>query len=212
MKTKEETIQDLAEIRQLMEKSTRFLSLSGLSGIFAGIFAIIGAVVAFFVLNYDSRYFNPTEYFGIYYKLPVSRFIYLLVIDGISVLILALFFGFYFSYRRSKKIGQKFFDRTGLRLLIHIGIPLVTGGIFCLVLLFYKIVFLIGPSTLIFYGLALINGSKFTLREIHYLGIMEIVLGLISLMFPGYTILFWSLGFGVLHIIYGAIMYYRHEK
>lgn len=212
MKSKEETIKDLAEIRQLMEKSTRFLSLSGLSGIFAGVFAIVGAVVAYFVLRYDARYFNPTEYFGVYYKLPLSRFIYLLVIDGLAVLALALTFGFYFSYRKSKRIGQKFFDKTGLRLLIHLGIPLLAGGIFCLALLYYKIIFLIGPATLIFYGLALINGSKFTLKEIHYLGILEIALGLISLMFPGYTILFWSLGFGVLHIIYGAIMYLRHER
>ena len=212
MKSKEETIKELAEIRQLMEKSTRFLSLSGLSGIFAGIFAILGAIVAYYVLKYDARYFNPAEYLGGYYKLPVSRFVYFFVIDGLTVLTLALAFGLYFSYRKAKRTGQKFFDKAGLRLLVHLGLPLVAGGIFCLALLYYKIIFLIGPSTLIFYGLALLNGSKFTLREIHYLGIMEIVLGLISLMFPGYTILFWSLGFGVLHIIYGAIMYYRHEK
>ncbi len=212
MNSKEDSLQELAEIRRIMEKSTRFLSLSGLSGIIAGIAAILGALVAYFVLRYDVRYFEPDVYFSTYYKLPVSRYVYLLVADGLVVLAVALSSGFYFSYRKAKRNSQKFFDATALRLLINLGIPLVAGGLFCLALLYYKIIFLIGPATLLFYGLALINGSKYTVSEIRYLGISEIILGLVSVMFPGYTILFWSLGFGVLHIIYGAIMYYRYEK
>ncbi len=212
MNSKEESLQELAEIRRLMEKSTRFLSLSGLSGITAGIAALLGGLAAYFILNYDVRYFKPDVYFSTYYNLPFSRFIYWLIADGLAVLIVALGCGFYFSYRKAKRNGQKFFDATALRLLINMGVPLATGGLFCIALLYYKIIFLIGPATLLFYGLALINGSKYTLHEIRYLGISEIALGLVSLMFPGYTILFWSLGFGVLHIVYGSVMYYRYER
>ena len=212
MNSAENSLKELSEIRRLMEKSTRFLSLSGLSGIIAGIAAILGALVAYFVLHYNARYFQPDVYFSTYYNLPVSRYIYLLVVDGLAVLLIALGSGFYFSYRKAKRTGEKFFDTTALRLLINLGIPLATGGFFCIILLYYKVFFLIGPSTLLFYGLALINGSKYTLGEIRYLGLSEIILGLVSMMFPGYTILFWSIGFGVLHIIYGSIMFYRYER
>ncbi len=212
MNSNEESLRDLAEIRKLMEKSSRFLSLSGLSGVFSGIIAILGALAAFFILNYDARYFRPDEYFSLYYGQPLSSFIYALIADAVIVLVLALASGFYFSYRKAKRSGEKFFDGIALRLLVSMGIPLIAGGLFCLILLYYRMVFLVGPATLLFYGLALLNGSKYTMNEIRYLGISEIVLGLVACLLPGYTIIFWSLGFGVLHIVYGGIMYYRYER
>ena len=65
---------------------------------------------------------------------------------------------------------------------------------------------------LIFYGLALINSSKYTFFEIRYLGIAEIVLGLIASVFVSSGLILWAAGFGLLHIIYGIIMYYKYER
>jgi hypothetical protein len=65
---------------------------------------------------------------------------------------------------------------------------------------------------LIFYGMALLNGSKYTYHEIRALGILEVLLGLIASMNLGHGLLFWALGFGVLHIIYGVLVWYRHER
>ncbi len=96
-------------------------------------------------------------------------------------------------------------------MIINLLIPLVAGGIFCLILIYHKLLFLIASATLIFYGLALINGSKYTLHEIRYLGISEIFLGLLASVFTGYGLVFWTIGFGVLHIIYGILMYLKHE-
>ncbi|MBA3986010.1 MAG: hypothetical protein H0X63_05435, partial [Flavobacteriales bacterium] len=65
---------------------------------------------------------------------------------------------------------------------------------------------------LIFYGLALINASKYTLGNIKYLGYAQITIGLICAAFPGYGFWFWVLGFGLFHIIYGALMYVQEKK
>ena len=40
----------------------------------------------------------------------------------------------------------------------------------------------------------------------------EVVLGMISLSALQYGLLFWALGFGVLHIAYGTYMYLKYEK
>ena len=76
----------------------------------------------------------------------------------------------------------------------------------------YKIFGLVAPTTLLFYGLALYNAGKYTLDEIRYLGVSEIILGLLGCIFIGYGLMFWALGFGVLHIVYGFMMWWKYER
>ncbi len=201
-------IEDLNEIRSLMERSSRFISLSGLSGVFAGIWALAGAFTAHIVIGKSSYILNE-RMTGRY--IQDNTFLYLMGI-AISVLILAIATGIFFTQRKAKKNGLRIWDKLGLRLLTNLSIPLVTGGVFCLILLFYGIYGLVAPATLIFYGLALLNASKYTLHEIRFLGITEIALGLISAFFIGYGLYFWAIGFGVLHIIYGLVMYYKYDR
>lgn len=197
-------LNDLKEIRSIMEKSSRFISLSGLSGIFAGIFALIGAAAAYWYL--DKKYWSS-------YKFIDVKDLYLFFFtDTILVVILALASGLYFTIKQAKRKGQKIWDKTSQRLLINTAIPLVAGGIFCLALLYHGEIYLIAPSMLIFYGLALINGSKFTLTDIRYLGLVEVALGLLSCFYIGYGLLFWVIGFGIMHIVYGTVMYFRYER
>jgi len=212
MTKKEEHLENLSEIRNLMERSSRFISLSGLSGVSAGLIALIGAAVAFFYLDYDQRYFDINSFFinQLYIKLHYS--IYFLLIDGLAVLILALTAGIFFTTRKARKNSLPIWDNTAKRLLVNLFIPLVAGGAFCLILFYHKIIFLIAPATLLFYGLSLLNASKYTLHDIRYLGISEIILGLLAAFFVGYGLLFWAIGFGILHIIYGGVMYFKYEK
>jgi hypothetical protein len=222
MSQQNEHLQTLTEIRSMMERSSKFLSLSGLSGIAAGIVALIGAAIAY--LYFDMNFFqinaeyvrkgieNEVSYRTTYTKWGIKPIPFLLL-DGFIVLTLAVSLGFYFSIRKAKKHSYKFWDNTAKRLLINLSIPLIAGGLFALILLFkYDLVELIPPVTLIFYGLALINGSKYTLDELRYLGIFEIVLGLLSAWFTSYALLFWAIGFGVLHIVYGALMYKKYDR
>jgi uncharacterized membrane protein YidH (DUF202 family) len=211
MDTENSSRKQIDEIRNLMERSSRFISLSGLSGISAGIIALIGAVFAFLYLNFDVRYFDIDRYFIEKYHHVYRQEIYVLLIDAAIVLTLAVASAIFFTTRRAKRKGLKVWSQATRLMLYNVAVPLLAGGVFCAILLYYNLIFLIAPATLIFYGLALLNGSKYTLPEIQWLGISEIILGLIACIFPGFAILFWSVGFGLLHIIYGMAMYYKYE-
>jgi hypothetical protein len=199
---------DLSEIRSMMESSSRFISLSGLSGVFAGIYALIGAYVA-----YDVVYSNYMQSgLRIRGDLGIDTMVFIALDMGI-VLILTLATGIFFTTRKARKQGMKTWDKITVRLIINLMIPLIAGGLFCIPLIHpYGASGLVASATLIFYGLALINASKYTLRDIRYLGLSEIVLGLISAFLPGYGLIFWSIGFGVLHIVYGTVMYFKYER
>lgn len=206
MKQTSEHLQDLSEIRSLMERSSRFISLSGLSGIFAGVSALVGAFVA-------AKHLGMSWDFS-YRPITRSNDLYLaLFLDALGVLVLALIGGVYFTTRRARENKLKIWDNTTKRLIINLFIPLITGGLFCLLLLM-PAPGLIPSATLIFYGLALLNGSKYTLNDVRYLGLCQILLGLICGFFAGsgLSLLFWALGFGVLHIVYGIMMYNKYEK
>lgn len=196
--------EDIQAIRDIMERSSKFLSLSGLSGIFAGICALVGAAVAWFVIldagtsAYDG---SPATLTWIY-----------LAIDAFLVFMLALAGAVYFSARRAKKAGQPFWTGSTRRLFLHLLIPIGAGGLFSLILINQGFTQLLPSAMLIFYGLSLVNAGKFTFGEIHYLGLIEIVLGVLAGIFISFGLLFWSVGFGVMHLIYGAVMYYRHER
>ncbi len=213
MNSQHEHLETLNEIRSIMERSTRFISLSGLSGVAAGICALIGAGMAFLYL--DSTPFSHGEHYYIAARdaskwgLNYLEFFFL---DAFLVLIAAIGGGYFFTLRRAKKNQQKMWDKTSLRLGINLFIPLAAGGIFCLILVYHGWLGLVAPSTLLFYGLALVNGSKYTLDDIRFLGLSEIALGLIAMFFIGYGLEFWAIGFGLLHIIYGVGMYYKYEK
>jgi len=205
-------IDQLEEIRSLMERSSRFLSLSGLSGVSAGITALAGATFAFIVLKYDQRYFDPSQYFTHDNSWILPSALIALILDAFVVLILAISSAVFFTTRKAKRLGEKVWNSVSKRMLYSLFVPLFAGGFLCLALLYYGIMFFIAPVMLIFYGLALISAGKYTLKEIHYLGLSEIALGIIGLVFIGYGLIIWSIGFGILHIIYGIIMYYRYER
>jgi len=195
-----EPLQQLAEIRSMMERSSRFISLSGLSGVLAGIYALIGAA---FVKYY------PFAYICQQYDLSVA-FVYILV--ALLVMGLSLLTGFVLTYRRAKQHGRNFIDHIAVRMLVNLIIPIATGGFVAAMLIYKGYWDLIAPSLLIFYGLGLINGSKYTLDDIRYLGLSELALGIICMLDPGHGLIYWALGFGVLHILYGSRMWWKYER
>ena len=97
-------------------------------------------------------------------------------------------------------------------MLIHMAVPLVTGGLLLLLLLSAGLVGLLAPFSLLFYGLALYNAGQFTYQEVRTLGLLEIGLGLLGTYFIAYGLLCRALGFGVLHILYGIYIHYKYER
>lgn len=192
----------LGEMRDLMNKSSRFLSLSGLTGVLAGVYALVGAFIAYRKLDYD---FST-------HRVGVNREDWwFFVIVALLIIIFTLITAIVDSYFRARRNGENILDPAAIQLAWNFAIPLVVGGIFCLYLLKYNIGGLIAPSMLIFYGLALINASKYTYGHVRYLGYVELLLGFLAIQFA-YGLLFWSIGFGVMHIIYGIFMYVTYDR
>ncbi len=195
-------LEDLSEIKNLMNRSSRFISLSGLSGIMAGIYATLGAFIAYF-------YLTPTQ--GEYVTLHSWNFKFILL-TLIIVASLSVITAFIITTKKAKRNGEKIWDATTRKLLTSFLVPLITGGIYIIIKLSSQHYGLTASLMLIFYGLALVNASKFTLGNVKYLGYVEIILGLVCAALPGYGIWFWIIGFGILHIIYGSLIYFSEEK
>jgi hypothetical protein len=203
--------EDIQTIREIMERSSKFLSLSGLSGVVAGVCALTGAAVAWFIILDSGRY----QVEGILHSrdaMTGSATGFYLALDALLVLVFTVLGAFYLSYRKARKAGQQFFSNSARRLLIHLMIPLVSGGVFTLILLFHNLPELVPSAMLIFYGLSLVNAMKVTFVEIHYLGITQIGLGILAGIFIHQGLLLWTIGFGVMHIVYGIVMFYRYDR
>jgi uncharacterized membrane protein len=202
MEDQEKYLDSIHEIRSIMERSTRFMSLSGLSGIAAGITALVSGTIAWIYLGSALKQEKPA----------LEQIIFLLSLSVVTILV-ALIFAYFFTLRNAKRKHLPIWDKTAKLLTINMGIPLVTGGLFILALVFnFQMYEFVAPSMLIFYGLALVNASKFTSNHTQYLGLAEIALGLIALMLFSYGLLAWIIGFGLFHIVYGIVLYNQFEK
>lgn len=198
---------ELSSIRNLMERSTKFISLSGMSGIMAGIYALAGAFAGYKIvygnsgsLDYRDHYVNGPEILA-----P-------LFLVAATVLFLSLATGVWLTIRVAKKKGESIWNPVSQRLLTSLSIPLVTGGFFILILIIREQYGIIAPACLLFYGLALISGGQYTYSGVKWLGYSEIGLGLMAALFPGFGIVFWVIGFGLLHILYGSVMYFKYKQ
>lgn len=189
---------DLKAIRKIMEESSRFLSLSGLSGIFAGIIALCGSIVAAIAIQRSQMF-------------EINRLGLVLLVDGLIVLFATLVIAIGLSIRKASRKELKIWTTTTKRMLVNLLIPLITGAV--LILAFYldgNYDYII-PAMLVFYGLALVGAGKFTFGEIQYLGILEILTGIFALFFPSLGLVSWAFGFGILHILYGLIMHFKYR-
>lgn len=200
---KEKYIRDLEEIREMMHRSSRFISLSGLSGVSAGIAALAGAGVAW------DRVFSRGDYQVLHPVELSSGQLVELIFTAALTFLLATVTAIFFTTRETRKKKQKIWDIQTRRLLTNLSIPLLAGGIVCLFLLLHGFIGMAIALSLVFYGLGLLNASKYTLQELRSLGILEIILGLFSLWFIGFGLVIWAIGFGFLHIIYGVWMHIK---
>lgn len=203
MKEKQDYLRDLTEIRSMMERSSKFLSLSGWAGIMAGVYAFAGAHIAFWHLG-----FNPHE---VFYPYDAESLRYLIIL-GIIILVLAISNAVVVSRQNAKKKGESAWNPVSRKMLSDMAVPLLAGGFLLLVFIARGMLGLLIPATLIFYGLALHNGGRYTFAEIRILGIAQILLGLSSIYYMEYSIFIWSAGFGAVHVLYGIYMFFRYGK
>ena len=190
----------------MMERSSRFISLSGLSGVFAGLSALIGGLYVYTILEkYGINYLEAKD------RTFSSDLVIELILTLLLILVFALTFGIIFTIRKSKKYDLPIWTSATKNMLFNLAVPLSVGGVFCLALLYHQMYVLIAPVTLLFYGLALVNAEKYTFSDVKYLGFCQLILGCISLFYLGYGLIFWIIGFGILHILYGLVMFKKYK-
>jgi ABC-type phosphate transport system permease subunit len=208
MKEEKDYIRDITEIRTMMERSSKFLSLSGWAGIMAGIYAMVGAYIAYSAFEFDPA--EAADHSGISGALS-SDFLKVIFL-ALLILVLAIGTAIYLSRRKAKARSEKLWNASAKQLLLNMAVPLFTGGVLIIILIEKGMLGLIVPSSLIFYGLALFNAGKFTYDEVRMLGIIQIGLGLMAAYFVEYGLALWALGFGVVHILYGIYIHYKYER
>lgn len=210
--TTDKYLDDIKEIKSLMNKSTRFISLSGMSGVMAGIYALIGGVFGYFIIE-KARENGTRDTLSRLTTTPWDQnpSLQILVVAAI-VLFMAVLTAFFLTKAKASKHHQKVWTKQSIRLVVNFMVPLNIGALFTLALLQYNLIGLVAPAMLVFYGLACMNAAQFTLGTVKYLGLSCAILGLINTQFIGYGLYFWTAGFGLCHIIYGAVMYYKYDK
>jgi hypothetical protein len=208
MKKDTDYLQDIEEIRSLMEKSSKFISLSGWAGIFAGVFALVGSYIALTYLDFNPQSLSVDTENNPFQQKQIFSVVQL----ALLVFLLAISFALFFTHRRAKRKDELLWTPTAKRLVMNMAVPLFTGGILILLFISKGFIGFVAPFSLLFYGLALFNISKFTFDEVKILGLIEILLGLISVYEVSLGLLFWAIGFGVVHIIYGIYVYFKYER
>ncbi|NUN08347.1 MAG: hypothetical protein HUU54_04145 [Ignavibacteriaceae bacterium] len=205
MKDTQDYLRDITEIRSMMERSSKFLSLSGWAGVLAGVYALAGAYIAYGIFNFipDGSIYGSALQPGELTNLIILAFI---------VLALALGSAIFLSYRNAVKKGEVVWNPASRMLMTDMIVPLGSGGLLIIILLSHSLIGLIPATMLIFYGLSLFNASKYTFGEVRYLGLIQIVLGLAAAVYPEYSLILWALGFGAVHIIYGIFLHYRYQR
>jgi hypothetical protein len=206
MNTGNPNLDTLQDIKRMMERSSRFISLSGWSGICAGICALAGAWAA---NNRLMHYYRMEDGTGT--ACPSCLKSDLLLIGGL-VFLAALVTATFFTLIKSRKEGVAIWGNAARRLLWNTLLPMMAGAFLLWRMLELKQYELVAPGCLIFYGLALVNGSKYTMGEVRWLGYAEILLGIVNCWALRSGLLFWTLGFGVFHIVYGAAMWWKYDR
>lgn len=197
MAEEQDHIKQLSEIRSMMERSTKFMSLSGWAGVMAGVYALAGSYMAQVVYHFSAA--------------DVTNLPHVVSI-AMSVLVLTIVTAIILSTQKAHRNGERAWNATSRRLIGHMALPLLAGGALILILLSQKLVGLVAPVSLIFYGIAIFNVGKYSYGELKYMGVMQVILGLIGAVYIDYSLVMWSIGFGLLHIGYGIYIHYKYER
>ena len=187
--------EDLAEIRIMMDRSTRFRSVPGWAGILAGLYAITAAWIAHECFGLKILFAQSPLIQPAHAKQTIGL--------GILLLLTSMTTAITLSIRQAKGKGTPLWNQTTRRMLVSFSIPLLTGGVVLVFLMVQGLLDWVFPFSLIFYGLALHNAGRESIPELQFLGYLELGLGLVACFMSSCSVLLWLMGFGGLHLLYG---------
>jgi hypothetical protein len=212
MATEHEYLESIREMRNLMERTTRYLSLSGLAGVLVGLIAMAGIVSLYLAMDIPiGQPVSFNEFIrsgGEAAEALTGRIVRMAAI----VLLLSILAEGVLGYRKARKLGLPLWDATARRMFTALAIPVAGGGIYCLSLIQGGNPDGLASASLIFYGLGLLNAGKYAVPDVGRLGLAVFATGLVAAFFPAWGLVFWGIGFGILHIVYGISIHFKYER
>ena len=180
--------ENLKFIRETMERSTSFTAVPGFGGMLMGATAIAAAVIA---------------YMQIY------------LVNSLAVwlgeAVLAFSIGLLAMWQKSKLAGQSLVSAPARKFALSFAPPLIAGVVIVLGLWRYEYYYVMAPVCMLTYGAAVTCGGAFSARVIPVMGWCFIALGAVTFVLPTqYSNLMMGLSFGVLHVVFGAIIARRY--
>ncbi len=207
----DEAREHLRVIRQTMERSTKYSTLSGLSGVLIGLVAIVGVWLT-------SRLTPPTP-IDVSSSLPIpydvlnSQQSYRWDIGLIwcAVLALAVTIDFVANKRRAARVGKTVMSPIGGHIILA-ALPAFFGGaVLTYFLLQHNLAFSVWGVWMLCYGLAICAVGLFSVKPVSVLGGAFVLAGAVTLLLPaGAQLPMMALTFGGFHIGYGILMARRH--
>ncbi|MFS0490960.1 hypothetical protein [Leadbetterella byssophila] len=177
----------LKDIRSIMERSTRFHALSGESGIWVGVLALLFSVYRVYRWGLKVDTADGAA-------------------EAVLLLILSVTAGYLWAKKRAMAVKQSLWSASSKAMIKALAVPLLVGGFLVISFMSLDLYGLVVPMFLIFYGLGLYAASTYTFKELQLVGILFLLLGMVSFWVPEYGVVFFGLGFGLLHIGYGFII------
>lgn len=200
--SKEKHLDDLAQIRSIMERSKKYLSLSPWAAVMAGFYALTGASITFVLIPDLFNHFTNE-------RVLTSGKLWVLFCLAMGMLILATWSALALNSRQARKNGGQLWTKAARRLALNFVLPMLAGGLFITALWLHSYYTLIPAAMLLFYGLSLINAGNFTFSNVRILGVLQTALGLGAAFWPNTGLWWWTMGFGWLHLCYGWWLYHQ---
>lgn len=186
-----EAEENLRVIRELMERSTKYSTFSGPSGILAGAASIVGCVVT------HSLATRPPGSDS--FRIPF-------LITWSMVILFAIGADFLLMKRRAARVGKRIVSRLGKQMVFAAGPGLGTGVLLTLYLLQHNMLTNVYPFWMLSYGIAVCAVGQFSQREVKALGVAFLLAGTLTLLMPGWGLPLMALSFGGFHIIYALLI------
>jgi hypothetical protein len=179
---------NLRYIRETMERSQSFTAVSGLGGVLMGLIAL-GAT--FLALRAETTGAWVAVWMGA-------------AALSLSTALAAMTL-------KARAVGGSLLVGAGKKFAWNLTPPLLVGGVLTLAMTQAGAAELLPGVWLLLYGTGVVTGGAFSVRVVPLMGLTFMLVGAAALFAPAaWGNLFMAGGFGLLHIVFGAVIWRKH--
>jgi len=181
-------IDNLEFIRETMERSTHFTAVPGYGGILMGVTAAVATYIAAQ---------QPTQIAWLRVWLTEA--------------VLAFAIGLLAMWQKSRIDGQSLVSVPAKKFALGFAPPMIVGVAVVLGLWKNEYYYAIPPVCMLCYGAAVVCGGAFSVRVVPVMGWCFMAFGSAAFLLPAtYGNLMMAVSFGLLHIVFGAVIARRY--